>query len=90
MAAAWAVAYLACALVVFDFRDMAQPWDEENFGNRAVAVGPRPRWPFCRPERTGGYDPDAWPFRVWAPVCQGWRHARGYAAPDRIRGTRWE
>lgn len=83
--------YLASALVVFDFRSMAVPYDEENFGRRSVAIGPRPRWWVPRAahdfDLPGGFDyaPDGWPFVVWKPLCLAFIKANGYAPPAEWR-----
>jgi hypothetical protein len=83
--------YLMLPLVVFDFTSTAVPYDEDNFGNREVAIGPKPRsWvpkaahDFDIPGGYG-YDPSGWPFVVWKPVCVAFVKAKGYALPAEWR-----
>jgi hypothetical protein len=83
--------YLVLPLVVFDFTSTAVPYDEDNFGNREVAIGPMPRsWvpkaahDFDIPGGYG-YDPSGWPFVVWKPLCVAFVKAKGYALPAEWR-----
>ena len=73
--------YLGSAIIIFDFGEAAYPHDEEYFGNKHVAFGPRPRASFCKPAYAGGFDGTEWPLRMYRPVCEVWRYAEGYAAP---------
>ena len=86
-----AAAYLLLPLAIFDFTEYAWPFDEEHFEGRLVAIGPRPRFLVPGAVRSwdipGGpdYSQDAWPFRVWKPVCVVYCRARGYELPDSWR-----
>lgn len=83
--------YLLLPLAIFDFTKHAWPFDEEHFNGRQVAIGPRPRFFVPGAVRSwdipGGpdYSQDAWPFRVWKPVCVVYCRARGYELPDSWR-----
>jgi hypothetical protein len=79
------VIYLSGAAVVFDFRTAARPHDEEYFGERKVAFGPRPRVLFCLPAYQSGFDGHEWPFFIYRPVCHIWRLMLGYDAPSNWR-----
>ena len=79
--------YVVLPFLIFDFSSAAVPYDEETFATRAVAIGPRPRWwvPFAARswDVPGGadFEPAAWPFVVWKPLCLAFDHANGYALP---------
>jgi hypothetical protein len=83
--------YIVLPFVIFDFSSVAVPYDEENFGSQQVAIGPRPRSWIPHAARhldiPGGFDyePTAWPFVVWKPVCVAFDKAHGYALPRRWR-----
>jgi len=78
--------YLASFPIVFNLRETAFSWGEENYGNREVAIGPRPRVLFDRPTHWGtAYDPGQWSFRVYRPLCQIWLRWKGYAPPVQWR-----
>lgn len=68
-------------LVVFDVATPAYKFDEEYDGVRQVAVGPQPRYLFCKPSYDVHYDGTEWPFRVFGPLCSIWRVIAGYAPP---------
>lgn len=82
--------YVGSALVVFDFTEVAYPNDEETFGERQVAFGPRPRLSLCHPayfDIPGGasYDGSEWALVVYRPICRWWLSRRGFAPPGRWR-----
>lgn len=84
------VGYFGSAFVILDFSEVAYPNDEEEFGQRQVAFGPRPRLSFCRPayfDIPGGasYDGSEWALVLYRPICQFWIGRRGFAAPGRWR-----
>jgi len=91
ISAASVAIYLASALVVFDFGSVAVPYDEDNFGNQQVAIGPQPRSWVPRAvhgyDMPGGFDyaPEGWPFIVWKPLCIVFVRAKGYALPAEWR-----
>jgi hypothetical protein len=83
--------YLVLPLVVFDFTSIAVPYDEENFGSLQVAIGPKP-WSWVPKAAYDfdvpggfGYDPGAWPFVVWKPICVVFVKSKGYALPAEWR-----
>jgi hypothetical protein len=74
------VLYALAAVIVFDFSQPALPYDEENYQQRSVAIGPRPRRAICPPTWYGYYyEGREWPFLVFAPVCRIWQESKGYA-----------
>ena len=73
-------------LVIFDLTTPAYKFDEEYNGSRYVALGPRPRYSFCKPTCDIHYDGKEWPFRVFNPMCSLWRWLAGYASPKRTQG----
>ena len=84
------VGYFASALVVLDFTDVAYPNDEEYFGGKPVAFGPRPRMFLCAasyPNFPAGwsYDGSEWALILYHPICEHWAVHRGYALPSRWR-----
>ena len=89
--AALAGLYLILPLIVFDFASTAVPHDEDNFGTQQVAIGPRPRWWIPKASYDHdlpggfGYDPGAWPFVVWKPMCVAFVTIKGYALPAQWR-----
>ena len=86
-----AAAYLLLPLAIFDFTEQAWAFDEDHFNGRQVAIGPRPRFFVPGAVRSwdipGGpdYSQDAWPFRVWKPVCVVHCRAKGYELPGSWR-----
>src|SRR5258706_13175132 len=74
--------YLVLPLVVFDFTSIAAPFDEDNFGNQPVAIGPKPRWWIPKVAHDFdvpggfGYAPSGWPFVLWKPLCVGFLRAK--------------
>jgi len=84
-------AYLLLPIVIFNFSEVAVPFDEETHAGREVAIGPRPRdrvpWAANGFDIPGGYDyaPDGWPFVVWKPVCLIYLKLKGYEAPAEWR-----
>lgn len=68
-------------LVIFDLTTPAYKFDEEYNGSRYVALGPRPRYSFCKPTYDIHYDGKEWPFRVFNPMCSLWRWLAGCAPP---------
>jgi hypothetical protein len=91
-AAALSLLYLLVPLVLFDFSNVAVPRDEENFGNKTVAIGPLPRsWfaPFTAADLDipggFGYDADGWAFVLWKPLCVWYVKHNGYALPAQWR-----
>jgi hypothetical protein len=89
--AIWLGLYVLLPLAVFDFTSAAAAHDEDNFGNRQVAIGPMPRsWvPMASHDFDvpGGpsYEPSGWPFVVWKPFCVAFVKAKGYALPAEWR-----
>lgn len=78
--------YLVSFLVVFDLGETAFSWDEDNYGNRQVAIGPRPRAFFDGPTHWGtAYDPSQWSFGVYRPLCEVWLRVKGLAPPAEWR-----
>lgn len=74
--------YIISFVIIFDLSTPAFDWDEENYKDRSVALGPRPRWVFLRPYQWDvAYDPGQWPFVVYRPLCQMWLRSHGYAPP---------
>ncbi len=67
--------------VVFDTTTPAYKFDEEYNGTRQVALGPRPRYAFCKPSYDIHYNGSEWPFRVFKPFCVLWRQIMDYAPP---------
>jgi len=82
-----AILYLILHVVIFDFSSVAVPFDEENYGGKQVAIGPKPRWWVPKASHgldiPGGYDFDTtgWPFIVWKPICIWYVKSEGYALP---------
>ena len=75
-----ALIYFLAAAVVFDFSETAYPYDEDHYAGQPVALGPRPRLPFCRRAHDGvNFEGREWPFVVFAPICSLWRARHGYA-----------
>ena len=76
------VLYATSAYIVFDWEKPAYPFDEDNFNDREVAFGPRPRKWACEPTWNSvtfsGYE---WPFIVYRPVCWIWRLTRNFETP---------
>ncbi len=83
--------YMLLPFLVFDFTELANPYDEENFGSQQVAIGPKPRWWIPKAARKldipGGYsyDPSGWPFVLWKPLCVAFVKSKGYALPAEWR-----
>jgi hypothetical protein len=83
--------YLLLPLAVFDFTSTARPYDEDNFGGREVAIGPKPCWWIPKAawklDVPGGfsYDASGWPFVVWKPFCMAFLKVKGYAPPAQWR-----
>lgn len=82
----WGVIAILCFpllsfLIVFDVTKPAYKFDEEYNGSRQVAVGPQPRYAFCKPSYDIHYDGTEWPFRIFRPLCSVWRDITGYAPP---------
>jgi hypothetical protein len=82
--------YVGSAWVVLDFSEVAYPNDEEYFGERQVAFGPRPRLLLCHPaylDIPGGasYDGSEWALVVYRPICQLWLTRHDFAPPGRWR-----
>src|SRR5688500_16542632 len=83
--------YLVLPLIIFDFGSTAVPYDEETFGDKQVAIGPRPYAWVPRAaydlDIPGGfsYDVSGWPFRVWKPICIAFVKLKGLALPGEWR-----
>lgn len=83
--------YILLPLIIFNFSSVATPYDEENFGNQQVVIGPKPWWWVPGAARhcdlPGGfdYDPSGWAFVVWKPLCIAYDKAHGYALPAEWR-----
>jgi len=77
------IAYLAAAMVTFDFSQNAYPLDEEYYPNGRIRVlGPKPRSPLCRAALADiHYHGSEWPFLVFNPICQIWRAKERHMAP---------
>ncbi len=76
------VLYVAGAFVAFDMRRPAYVYDEETFAGKEVAAGPRPRRWVCKPTHHDvTFEGNEWPFRVYKPLCWGWRLTKGYQPP---------
>jgi hypothetical protein len=83
--------YALLPLVIFNFGETARPYDEEYFGGREVAIGPKPHWwvpgAAWKVDMPAGcsYDASGWPFVCWKPLCFGFIRAKGYAPPSAWR-----
>jgi len=83
--------YVLLPLAIFDFTDVARPYDEEDYAGRDVALGPKPRWwvpkAAWKLDIPGGfsYDVSGWPFVVWKPLCIMFVESKGYALPSEWR-----
>jgi len=66
------IAYLAAAMVTFDFSQNAYPLDEEYYPNGRIRVlGPKPRSPLCRAALADiHYHGSEWPFLVSTPSAK--------------------
>lgn len=79
---ALAAIYLVGGLVLFDLTKPAYVYDEETFAGKEVAAGPRPRRWVCKPTHHDvTFEGNEWPFRVYKPLCWGWRLTKGYQPP---------
>ena len=79
--------YALLPLAIFNFREVASPYDEDTYEGREVAIGPKPHWwvpkAACKLDIPGGfsYEEGGWPFVVWKPVCITFIQSKGYALP---------
>jgi hypothetical protein len=77
-----ALLYFVSFLIIFNVTEAAYSWDEDNYGNRQVAIGPRPREIFDRPTHWDtAFETGQWTFRIYRPLCEIWLKVFGFALP---------
>jgi len=78
--------YLLAHLLVFDLRQPAYAFDQEEFQGKQVVYGPRPHIGICQSAYDEvNFDGSEWPFVVFYPFCRFWISWSGYSAPQAWR-----
>lgn len=81
--------YAIFPLILFDWKEPAEPFDEETFAGKPVAFGPRPYWYFCTPSYANWfYDGSEWPFIVYRPICEVWLRLNKMEKPHQWRSDK--